>query len=82
MTARIGTDLDVFELCLGGNMISDPEARKKFIAATTEYYKSIGLTADHKDLAELSKNLSTTKVGGIRVVIVPLVIFVVPVERE
>jgi len=66
---------------LKAKLISDPEARKKFIAATTEYYKSIGLTADHKDLAELSKNLSTTKVGGIRVTIFPI-IFVIPVERE
>jgi hypothetical protein len=61
---------------LKAKLVSDPEARKKFIAATSEYYKSVGLTADHQDLAALSTNLNDAARGSIPIVlIVPIVIW-------
>ncbi len=61
---------------LKAKLASDPEARKKFIAATTEYYKSVGLKADHEDLAALSHNLNDAARSGIPIVIiVPIVIW-------
>jgi hypothetical protein len=59
-------------------IITDPEARKKFIAATTEYYKAIGLNADHKDLATLSDQLRTPAMSTsprIIPIIVPIIVW-------
>jgi hypothetical protein len=51
---------------LKAKLTSDPEARKKFISATSEYYKSIGLTATQDDIAKLSDHLEKGSKPGVR----------------
>jgi hypothetical protein len=49
---------------LKAKLASDPEARKKFITATADYYKSIGLSATQQDIATLSDNLEKAAKPG------------------
>jgi hypothetical protein len=58
-------------------LTSDPEARKKFIAATADYYKSVGLAADHKDLTELSDHLTDSAAKSNARRIFPIIIVIV-----
>ena len=68
-------------------LLTDPEARKKFIAATADYYKSVGLTADHADLSALAEHLNSAGKSGSAIRIVPIIIIIWeppirPVGRE
>lgn len=60
---------------LKAKLTSDPEARKKFITATSDYYKSIGLTATQQDIATLSDNLEKAAKPGVRPF--PIIIIVI-----
>ncbi len=57
-------------------LLSDPEARKKFIAATADYYKSVGLPANDADLTALAENLNSAGKSGSAIRIVPIIIII------
>jgi hypothetical protein len=68
-------------------ILTDPEARKKFIAATAEYYRSVGLPADDADLSALAEHLNSAGKSGSAIRIVPIIIIIWeppigPVGRE
>jgi hypothetical protein len=71
---------------LRAKLLSDPEARKKFIAATAAYYKSVGLPADDADLTALAEHLNSAKKSDSVIRIVPIIIIIweppIPVRRE
>jgi hypothetical protein len=73
---------------LKNKLISDPEARKKFIASTAEYYKSIGLPADHADLSTLAEHLKKNAEAGKAArpfppfpIVVPFIVWI-PISKE
>jgi hypothetical protein len=67
---------------LKAKLTSDPEARKKFLTATTDYYKSIGLSATKEDLDALSANLEGAGKPNFRPIIIIIIFPLPPIVRE